>query len=66
MSTPKKLPFTPPFFVISEMRLGEDAHIIDTEGNIIIEASRWKNPRHHKRAMKMICDALNDKWNNEQ
>ena len=58
------LPFAPPFRVISEYRCGTDAHIVDADGNIIIESSQWvRNPeRKHKRAMLLICDVLNDQF----
>jgi hypothetical protein len=58
------LPFSPPFRVITEYRDGTDAHIIDAAGNIIIESSTWVSDpcRRHKKAMLLICDALNDKF----
>ena len=57
-----RLPFTPPFRVISEYRCGTDAHVVDAAGNIIIEASTWVSDPEttHKAAMMLIVDALNN------
>lgn len=65
LSSPcSRLPFTPPFRVISEYRCGTDAHVVDAAGNIIIEVSTWvSNPEaNHKAAMLLIVDALNEKF----
>lgn len=34
-----RLPFSPPFRVISEFQCGTDAHIVDSAGNIIVARS---------------------------
>lgn len=61
-STCSRLPFTPPFRVISEYRCGTDAHVVDAAGNIIIESSTWvSDPEtNHLAAMMLIVDALNN------
>lgn len=59
-----RLPFTPPFRVISEYKCGTDAHIVDAIDNIIVESSVWVSDPHlkHKKAMILICDSLNEKF----
>lgn len=63
-ATCSRLPFTPPFRLISEFRCGTDAHVVDAAGNIVIETSTWvSNPEiNHKAAMLLIVDALNEKF----
>ena len=63
----EKLPFTPPFRVISEFSCGTDAHIIDSGGNVIVASSEWASrpDLKHKPAMDIICGLMNDKFPTE-
>ena len=59
-----RLPFDPPFRVVSDYKCGTDAHIMDSSDNVIIASSEWKTDEwlRHSEAMHIICDALNEKF----
>ena len=50
--------------MVSTFVCGTDAHVVDSENNIVIESSSWTSEpeKRHKIAMELICKALNKEF----